>query len=143
MNAPTDPGRRACLARLARAGLGLAVAAAAGPFAGCGGAAPDDPEMLLRALRDGLGDPRAAGRLGEALQRAAPGLADRRATLQQLFAPARWRNARAADALARLHEQVREDFAQGRTLSAQGWLLAVSEARLYALLAPTLAGPGR
>jgi hypothetical protein len=48
---------------------------------------------------------------------------------------------RAADAPARLREQVREDFAHGRTLSLQGWLLAASEAQLYALLVPALPSP--
>ena len=141
MNAPTDPARRACLARLAQLGLGLVAAAAAGPLAGCGGPAPLDPETLLRALGEGLADRQAAARLGEALRRARPELADREGTLRQLFAPARWRDVQAADAPARLREQVREDFAHGRTLSLQGWLLAASEARLYALLAPAVPIP--
>jgi hypothetical protein len=136
MNLPSNPARRACLARLAQLGLGLAAAAAAGPLAGCGGPAPPDPETLLRALAEGLADRQAAARLGEALRRARPELADREATLRQLFGPSRWRDVRAADAPARLREQVRDDFAHGRTFSLQGWLLAVSEARLYALLAP-------
>jgi hypothetical protein len=143
VNAPTDPARRVCLARLAQLGLGLVAAAAAGPLAGCGGPAPVDPETLLRALDQGLADRRAAARLGEALRRARPELADRKGTLRQLFAPARWRDAEAAEAPARLREQVREDFAHGRTLSLQGWLLAASEARLYALLAPALPTPRR
>lgn len=143
MNSPTDPTRRACLARLARLGLGLAAAAAGGPFAGCGDPAPHDPEMLLQGLQEGLADPRAAARLGEMLRRARPELADREVTLSKLFAPARWRHVRAADAPERLREQVRDDFAHGRTLSLQGWLLAASEARLYALLAPALPSPPR
>ena len=143
MSSPTDPARRACLARLVQLGLGLVAAAASGPLAGCGGPAPHDPETLLRALREGLADRRAAARLGEALRRARPELADREGTLRQLFAPARWRNVQAADAPARLREQVREDFADGRTLSLQGWLLAASEARLYALLVPALPSPRR
>jgi hypothetical protein len=141
MNSPSDPARRACLARLAQLGLGLVAAAASGPLAGCGGPAPPDPETLLRALGEGLADPQAAARLGAALRRARPELANREDTLRQLFAPARWRHLRAADAPARLREQVREDFAHGRTLSLQGWLLAASEARLYALLVPALPSP--
>ncbi len=141
MNGPTDPARRACLAHLVHLGLGFAAAAAAGPLAGCGGPAPVDPETLLRALGEGLADRQAAARLGEALRRVRPELADREGTLRQLFAPARWRDVQAADAAARLREQVRDDFAHGRTLSLHGWLLATSEARLYALLTPAL--PGR
>ena len=141
MNSPSDPTRRACLARLAQLGLGLVAAAASGPLAGCGGPAPRDPETLLRALGEGLANRQAAARLGEALRRARPELADREGTLRQLFAPARWRHAQAADGPARLREQVREDFAHGRTLSLQGWLLAASEARLYALLDPALPSP--
>ena len=138
MNCPDDPARRACLAHLAQLGLGLVATAASGPLAGCGGPAPRDPETLLRALGEGLADRQAAARLGEALRRARPELADREGMLRQLFAPARWRDVQAADAPARLREQVREDFGHGRTLSLQGWLLAASEARLYALLDPTL-----
>ena len=141
MNAPTGSTRRACLARLAQLGLGLVAAAASGPLAGCGGPAPLDPETLLRALREGLADRQAAARLGEALRRARPELADREDTLRQLFAPARWRDVQATEAPARLREQVREDFAHGRTLSVKGWLLAASEAQLYALLAPALPSP--
>ena len=143
MSLPSDPARRACLARLVQIGLGLVAAAASGPLAGCGGPTPRDPETLLRALREGLADPQAAARLGAVLLRARPELANREETLRQLFAPARWRRVQAADAPARLREQVREDFAHGRTLSLQGWLLAASEARLYALLAPALPSPRR
>jgi hypothetical protein len=138
MNSPSNPARRACLARLAQLGLGFVTALASGPLAGCGGPAPRDPETLLRGLGERLADPQAAARLGAALRRARPELADREGTLRQLFAPARWRHAQATDAPARLREQVREDFAHGRTLSLQGWLLAASEARLYALLLPVL-----
>ena len=138
MNCPSNPARRACLARLAQLGLAFVTAAASGPLAGCGGPSPRDPETLLRALGEGLANHQAAVRLGEALRRARPELADRADTLRQLFAPARWHRVRAADAPERLREQVREDFAHGRTLSLQGWLLAASEARLYALLVPAL-----
>jgi hypothetical protein len=141
MRASYDPARRACLARLAQLGLGFVAAAAGGPLTGCGGPAPRDPEMLLRALGERLADPQAAARLGAVLRRARPELADRESTLRQLFAPARWRHVQAADAPARLREQVREDFAHGRTLSLQGWLLAASEAQLYALLVPALPSP--
>jgi hypothetical protein len=95
----------------------------------------------MRALGEGLANRRAAARLGEALRRARPELADRESTLRELFAPARWRDAQPADAAARLREQVREDFAHGNTLSLQGWLLAASEARLYALLAGHVPSP--
>jgi hypothetical protein len=138
VNVPSNPARRACLARLAQLGLGLAAAAAAGPLAGCRDPAPLDPETLLQALVEGLTDRQAAARLGQLLRRVRPELADREGTLRQLFAAAHWRDARAADAPARLREQVREDFAHGRTLGLQGWLLADSEARFYALLAPAL-----
>ncbi len=141
MNAPSDPARRACLARLAQLGLGLVATAASGPLAGCGGPAPLGPETLLRALREGLADRQAATRLGRALRRARPELANREDTLRQLFAATRWRGVQATEAPARLREQVREDFAQGRTLSVKGWLLAASEAQLYALLAPALPSP--
>ena len=141
MRASYNPARRACLARLAQFGLGLVAVAAAGPLAGCGDPAPLDPETLLRALGEGLANRQAAVRLGEALRRARPELADRADTLRQLFAPARWHRVRAADAPERLREQVREDFAHGRTLSLQGWLLAASEAQLYALLVAALPSP--
>ena len=134
MNCPDDPARRACLAHLAQLGLGLVAAATAAPLSSCGGPAPRDPEMLLRALGEGLADRQAAARLGAALCRTRPELADREDMLRQLFAAARWRAVQAVDAPARLREQVREDFAHGRTLELQGWLLASSEARLYALL---------
>jgi hypothetical protein len=143
MRASYDPARRACLARLAQLGLAFVTAVASGPLAGCGGPAPRDPETLLRALGEGLADRQAAAQLCEALRRARPELADREGMLRQLFAPARWRDVQAADAPARLREQVREDFAHGRTLSLQGWLLAASEARLYALLDPALPSPRR
>ena len=141
MNSPSNPARRACLARLAQLGLGFVTAVASGPLAGCGGPATHDPETLLRGLGERLADPQAAARLGAALRRTRPELADREGTLRQLFAPARWRHAQAADAPARLREQVRKDFAHGRTLSLQGWLLAASEAQLYALLVPALPPP--
>lgn len=127
MSAPQDRNRRAFL----QAALGFASGALWLKLSGCG-PEPDDASGavdLTRLFRDR----QAMRELGAALLREHPELADADRLEERLFEAPRWQGASPARAGALFVEQIREEFARGDTLEAQGWVLAATEARLYAL----------
>jgi hypothetical protein len=82
----------------------------------------------------------AAGQIGRAYLRAHPSEADPERLIAGITGG--WEQGPAEldrlgrDALRlRLREQIRADFAQGRTVLVEGWVLATSEARLFGLSA--------
>jgi hypothetical protein len=124
----TDSGRRAFLGAVLRFAVGGGVWLL---LPSCGGERPAGRAVELTRL---LRDREAMAQLGAALLAEHPELADRAALEAQLFEDPRWSADVAADPAALLVAQLREEFAEGRTLKARGWLLAATEARLYALV---------
>jgi len=57
------------------------------------------------------------------------------AVAEQLFTHSRWQDATASSARSMLFEQIEEDFDARRVVRSEGWVLARSEALLYALVA--------
>jgi len=110
--------------------LMLAAAGALGPpLTGCAGGR----DMTAADLAAWLPHEEAVVRLGREYLGSHPGETEP-AALLKLLVPAA---ARLDDAAARerMLEQVRADYAEGRTLILSGWVLSVSEARLCALAA--------
>lgn len=113
--------RRMLVRLLGLTGLALAV----GPVPALALARPSPAARLTRLL----GDPESAREIGRAYLQTAPGDGNRERLTTQLAArldrPTR-------DTLA---ASCREDFARGRTVMVNGWVLAETEARLCALAA--------
>ena len=123
-----DPGRRRFLAAalaLAAGGLLPATLQAAGA------------DVTAR-LTSALSDPTSASRLGRAYLAAHPEEADSEALAQRLEQALEARGAPAGDRdelIAGLNVLVQDEYVTAPLVSVDGWLLAQSEARLYALAA--------
>ncbi len=135
MNKVMATGRRGFLAVLAGLGLAAALRASPGPIP-----YGDNPSRLRQRLAGIIGCPDSAVVVGRAFLDMAPGEADPK-LLADLICQGRTRSKEAALALDEggtrrlVQTWIREDFAQGRTVSVQGWILSLTEARLYALTA--------
>lgn len=130
MSAGYLSARRRCLAGL----LAVLGAVGAGPFVrSCVLNAADDSRRALLAVLD---DPRKARAIGLAYLRTVPP-AERTAEhlVRALYADAALETGAAAwPNLAHLiNERVRRDFSAGTMVAVDGWFLALTEARLYAL----------
>lgn len=127
--------RRTALAGLAAAtGLAAVAPSPAGAFA-----LPEragDRDLADRALRM-FSRPNDARRVGFACQGHADLCGPREVLVDTIFGAERDRLAGSADAEihAWLRGRIRRDFAEGRTVKVEGWVLAETEARLYALAA--------
>jgi hypothetical protein len=82
----------------------------------------------------------AAGEIGRAYLRAHPSEADPERLVAGITGdwergPAELDRLGRDELRLRLREQIRSDFAQGRTVLVDGWVLATSEARLFGLSA--------
>jgi hypothetical protein len=138
-------GRRALMrGTVTTAALGaLAATGRPGRAAAGGLAAPSSDDMLAVRLRDVLRRPASAARLGQAYLEAAPAEADARALAMGLAEDLGGRErvlAATAESLAEtVSARCRDDFAAGRTVRLQGWVLSRTEVRLCALAALPLA----
>ena len=99
---------------------------------------PDAAERLLSAL----GRPESAAVVGRRYLAGHPGEADRRRLAESLDLDLRRQDCDPAQAdparlRAGITRQVRADFAHGRVVRVDGWVLSVTEARLCALAALT------
>ena len=108
--------------------------AVSGLGAGCGSGPPGEPEWLAGLVihRE------SAARIGRLYLAAHPEEADQRvllARIEQAVRDSASLSANAAQAATRLRQTVREEFTRGEALSVSGWILSVTEARLYALIA--------
>jgi hypothetical protein len=133
--------RTFCIAPVAALGVGPAVASAGSALAlAAGDAARASRELqpAVRALSDMLSDPNAAAALG--LRCRALGIApsDPAACLC-LAGVGRGCSARAP---ASFRDRCRQDYAAGRTVIVDGWLLSFAEVGLFALLGSTLRDGG-
>jgi len=84
--------------------------------------------------------PVSAARVGRAYLRSHPNEASLDRLIQEIAAgwpggAAQIERLSTAQLRRRLHREVRADFAAGRTVTVQGWVLAESEARLFGLTA--------
>ena len=95
---------------------------------------------LAEALAEFYADPASAARVGAAVLRSQPGELDAEALVQAIAGARRAQ----LQALARsdpaglarlLREQHRDDFAAGRVVAVEGWVLSRTEANLCALAA--------
>jgi hypothetical protein len=82
----------------------------------------------------------AAGEIGRAYLRAHPSEADPERLVAEITGdweqgPAELDRLGRDELRLRLREQIRTDFAEGRTVLVDGWMLAASEARLFGLSA--------
>lgn len=108
------------------------------PGIGRGGLEAGPVRSLLAALRQGD----SAAVVGAAFLRQHPAEADARYLGTTVAADLRCRGCdplRASRTRVRraISEQVREDFAHGRVVEVDGWVLSATEARLYGLAALT------
>jgi hypothetical protein len=133
--------RRSLLARTA-AGLGGLVAGwMATVAAGDGTARASSLEDALSRLCAQMRCPKT---VGNACRAALPATETRRSLMASLFRDA---GLSASEPLSpnglarRLREQSRDDFRAGRTVTVDGWILSLTETRLYAL-ASLLRAPG-
>jgi hypothetical protein len=95
-----------------------------------------DAPLLNRQLRTIFGDPRDAERIGEAYLAQRPQEADPDFLVRTVYAVAgRLSRLNGCEWRDRVSAAVRRDFAQGATVSLQGWILSTTEARLCALAA--------
>ncbi len=110
------------------------------PPAASAQAVADPWQRQARRLAGLLRHRASARRIGRAYLRAHPAEARIEALVAGLTAgrggEPPWAGRAGSRALrARLQEQIRADFAAGRTVGVRGWVLAESEARLFALAA--------
>jgi hypothetical protein len=130
MNSALRLTRRACLRVLSGlVALGLAPAL----FRGEDRSSPRDRVLALVPRR------RSAARVGRAFLARHPAEADEAALIGFLARGMDPEGTRSA-AQHRLRDRVRADFARGDTVQVQGWILSLTEARLYALAAMADAG---
>ncbi|MEO6577748.1 MAG: hypothetical protein ABIO99_02480 [Candidatus Limnocylindria bacterium] len=123
-----DPGRR----KLLMAILGLAGSAALGPRAIANVLRSLDPvDESARALRALIRSRESAVILGRSYLAMAPGESDPRLLTSLIVGPAPLTSGGEA---ARLRERIIGDFAAGRTVGVDRWILSETEARLYALV---------
>jgi hypothetical protein len=126
--------RRAALAGFAAAGGLMAIQPRAQAFA-----LPEragDPQLAETALSM-FSSPRDVRRVGMACRGHAELCQSRQALVDSIFGPERDRLAAGDPAQVHgwLRTRIREDFGAGRTVTVDGWVLADTEARLYALAA--------
>jgi hypothetical protein len=129
--------RRTALAGFAAAGGLMAIQPRAQAFA-----LPErtgDHELAETALSM-FSNPGDVRRVGMACQGRAELCLSRQALVDGIFGPERDRLAASLDR-AQVHgwlrTRIREDFSTGRTVTVNGWVLADTEAKLYALAAHT------
>ena len=116
-----------------RAFIGLAAAGAAGlvlseTARAAGAFSPASPPPCLLAF---LHDEQAVRDIGRRYREMAPGENSARTVAQAILAPLPGTVPSALS--ARLEQQVASDFAGGRTVNVNGWILSVTEARQCAL----------
>ena len=106
----------------------------------------DDPRSLQHMLLSLFGNPRRAYAIGVACLKAFP---PDQICAQQLSNAILARSACDGEAMKSQHTlrhriatQVRQDFSEGAFVSVDGWLLSLTEARLYALVALSFEQPG-
>jgi hypothetical protein len=104
----------------------LAAGLAAGVLGGCQRTATSEPWSAI------INDPRAAARIGAAYLAAHPE-EHSRSVLYRLLEPVL--SGQTAEPIAALQQQVRADYMHNAVVSVTGWVLSVTEARLYALIA--------
>jgi hypothetical protein len=128
-----------------RRSFGVRAALAAGwfglwPDAGWAQAVADPWQRQARRLSGILGHRASAARIGRAYLQAHPAEARIEVLVAGLTAgwgedPSRLGRAGSRELHAHLQAQIRADFGAGRTVGVRGWVLALSEARLFALAA--------
>lgn len=122
--------------------LGLAGAG----LVGCGSDTPDTGRVAAGPpgwLAQPGADQAAAARLGRIYLETHPAEGDRNTLvglIEEAMTPQTGDGADPAAMAAALQEAVREDYARDVVVPVDGWLLSVTEARLYALLAVLQAG---
>lgn len=123
------------MSRWSRRGfLAAALAALAGAPTALPGCARREPDDLLDAAMLGWFEPDAVRGVGrKALARGAGW--NEASALRDALLPHLGDAGNPADGRRALSEAVRQDFRAGRTLELEGWLVAETEARLYALAA--------
>lgn len=133
-NASVDPGRRALLRAATLALLGMLGGA-------CGRIATHESSALPDWLSAVLNDPQAAADIGNAYLAQTPGERRIELLLELIVAALVPRLGRAPESLVPQHvagilrEVVRDDYARGEVVRVDGWLLSLTEARLYAAVA--------
>jgi hypothetical protein len=140
MTVPVASTRRRFLHLLAAGGIVVALPS----FSGCAGPANLTDEEFKARLLELVRHPRSAVSVGRIYLASAPAEAALPALLAALRGDLAQRRALSVSSLKRrrraLEQLCRADFAQGRVTSACGWVLALIEARLCALVALSESG---
>ena len=134
MTANPPLSRRRLLAA-ATAGIGAAQLTTAIPIVGATATPPD--AALTRLLRDACAALRCPEAIRDSCRRALPAAGGTPEILPALILTdlvSAGRDCTTPSALRRaLHAQIRDDFAAGRIIHVDGWILSLTETRAYAL----------